>query len=83
MGITAQFDHKDYISAIKIILDKCEKYGVIPGIHVVQPDPKEVIQRIAEGFKMVAYSLDITMIGKACREGLKTVRKALKGGKDD
>ena len=74
MGITAQFGHPDYEKAVQTILNKCREYGLMAGIHVVQPDPDEVKRRIDEGFTMIAYSLDITMIGKACREGLREIR---------
>lgn len=70
MGITAQFEHPDYEKAWTKILNKCKEYNILPGIHVVQPQPEEVKQKIAAGFKMIAYSLDITMIGLACRNGL-------------
>ncbi len=77
MGITAQFEHPDYTKAVKRILDKCREYDVMPGIHVVQPDPVEVKRRLEEGFSMIAYSLDITMIGTQCRQGLNEIRNML------
>lgn len=77
MGLTARFDHPDYENAVQTILHKCQEYGVMPGIHVVQPNPEEVQERVKQGFKMIAYSLDITMIGKACIEGIKSIRNSL------
>lgn len=74
MGITAQFENQEYERVIQRILKKCREYHIIPGIHVVQPEVEAVRQRIDEGFKMIAYSLDITMIGNACREGLKKIK---------
>lgn len=78
MGITAQFKNPSYLSARDKIRGKCEEYGVMAGIHVVQPNPEEACERIKEGFKMIAYSLDITMIGTACRLGLDKIKKGLK-----
>jgi 2-dehydro-3-deoxyglucarate aldolase len=75
MGITAQFDKKDYKKAVATILQKCGEHGIMAGIHVVQPDADEVHKRMEEGFSMIAYSLDITMIGKACRDGLKSIKQ--------
>lgn len=77
MGITAQFEHPDYLHAIKTIVSKCNEFGVLPGIHVVQPSPDEVLGRIKEGFKMIGYSLDITMIGVASRNGLDIIKRHL------
>jgi 2-dehydro-3-deoxyglucarate aldolase len=74
MGITGQFNHTDYHDAIKTILDKCIKFNIEAGIHVVQPNVEEVFLRINEGFQMIAYSLDITMVGLMCRDGLKKIK---------
>lgn len=74
MGLTARFDHPEYDKAVKMILNKCQEYGLIAGIHVVQPEINEARKRIAEGFRMIAYSLDITMVGEACREGIKHLK---------
>ena len=62
MGITGEFDHPEFINAKKKILDSCIKNNIIPGIHVVQPNPEEFLQRKDEGYRLLAYSLDITMI---------------------
>lgn len=77
LGITSQFDHPSYLKALKTVLDKCEEYGILPGIHVVQPSPNEVLSKIKQGYRMIGYSLDITMIGDTCRKGLDQIRKGL------
>ena len=74
MGITAQFNHEDYIKAHDKILAKCKEYNIMAGVHVVQPDTVEVEQKLKQGFSMIAYSLDITMLGTACRNGLKIMK---------
>lgn len=70
MGITAEFNHPRYIEALSLIKSKCKEYNIIPGIHVVQPNISEMQQRIDEGFNMIAYSLDITMIGTSSLKGI-------------
>lgn len=74
MGITGQFDHPDMVNARKIVLESCKRHGIIPGIHVVQPDTNETIKRIAEGYKLIAYSLDITMLLRSSIQGLETIK---------
>ena len=74
MGITRQFDHPKMINAQKRILDACARHGITPGIHVVQPDIEEVKLRINEGYKFIAYSLDITMLITTCQSGLNAIR---------
>lgn len=74
MGITAQFDHPDYLSARDTILNACKKHGVVPGIHVVNPDPEEFIARANEGYQLIAYSLDITIVQRSCVAALESIR---------
>jgi 2-dehydro-3-deoxyglucarate aldolase len=74
MGITGQFDDPKIKEAERTVLESCRKHGVAPGIHVVQPHPDEAIARIKEGYLMIAYSLDITMLNSACKEGLAQIR---------
>ena len=77
MGITAQFEHPDYLAARAAILAACHRHAVVPGIHVVPPAPDQVKARIAEGFRFIGYSLDITMLTTACTEGLAEIRQGL------
>ena len=74
MGITAQFEHPEFLAARTTILDACRRHAVVAGIHVVQPAPAQVKARIAEGFRFIGYSLDITMLTSACTEGLAALR---------
>ena len=74
MGITGQFDHPKMIEARQRILEACEEHGVAPGIHVVPPDADEVVRRLHEGYRLIAYSLDITMLIQACQTGLSAIR---------
>ncbi len=78
MGITAQFEHPDYLAARATILAACQRHGIAPGIHVVSPVPGDVQARMAEGYRFIAYSLDITMLTTACVAGLATIREAQK-----
>lgn len=83
MGITGQFDHPDMIDATRQILNACRMHGVIPGIHVVQPVPDEVVSRYKEGYRFIAYSLDITMLLNSCVEGLSRIREKTERGNDN
>ena len=78
IGKTAQFKNDEYMSVEKRILDKCREYKIIPGIHVVNPDPEEFAKRVRDGFELIAYSLDITMLGTSCRNGIDKINQLLK-----
>lgn len=77
MGLTGQFDHPDYIQARDRILEACRHHNIVPGLHVVSPDPQQVIDRQAEGYRFIAYSLDITMLTTACQDGLREIRQGI------
>jgi len=74
MGITAQFEHPDYLEARDRILQACRQHNVVCGIHVVQPDTEELLKRSAEGYRFLAYSLDITMLMQTCTAGVAKLR---------
>lgn len=77
MGIPGEFEHPDFVLAQKSILEACLRHHVFPGIHIVQPKPDEVARAHSEGYRFIAYSLDITMLTNACLTGLTEIRKKL------
>lgn len=58
MGITAEFDNELFKSAIDRIRTLCEKNKVPCGVHIVKPDEVILKQRISEGYRFIAYSID-------------------------
>jgi len=79
MGITGQFDHKEMVEARQRVLDACRAREIAAGIHVVQPNVDEAVRRFQEGYRLIAYSLDITMLTHVCRRGLSEIRRQLPG----
>lgn len=74
MGLAGQFDHPDYVAALREIQAACVRHQAISGIHVVAVDPQEGKARLAEGYQLLAYSLDITMLTATCQKGLAALR---------
>ena len=79
LGVPRQFDHPDVRDAVKRILTACQEHAVAPGIHVVEPQPDEVKRRLDEGFRLIAYSLDILLLSGACRDGLQAISELIRG----
>jgi len=67
MGITGQFGHEKFITIMKTILDIAKSKGVPCGIHVVKPDNQELKQRIQEGYKFIAYSIDSVFLNSSSK----------------
>ena len=62
MGMTAEFEHPDFIAAMSHILKAAQRYKIPAGIHVVDPSESELTKRIADGYRFIAYSIDAIML---------------------
>jgi 2-dehydro-3-deoxyglucarate aldolase len=65
MGVTAQFDHADFLSALTWIRKKAAEHRIACGVHVVPPSPAQLEERIAEGDRFLAYSIDAVLLQAA------------------
>lgn len=74
MGRPGDLQHPDVQAAIERIRkagDRAKKPG---GIHVIEPDPDALQQRIQSGFNFLGYSLDIRILDSICRTHLQQIR---------
>ena len=69
-GVPGQFENPLFLEAMKKIGDVGFKSGKAPGIHIVEPDIDAFQLKIDQGYRFMAYSLDIRMIDVSCRAAL-------------
>lgn len=62
MGLTAQFDHPDFCTTMEIIRTLAAAKSIPAGVHVVAPSPEQLRQRLGEGYRFLAYSIDAVML---------------------
>lgn len=62
MGLTARFDAPEFLRAMEQIRLLCAQKHIPCGVHVVSPDAAELKQRIAEGYRFLAYSIDAVFL---------------------
>jgi len=74
LGFPGQFDHPLMVQAMETIHRIGLPSGKAAGIHVIEPDMEQLKQRLQEGYRFVAYSLDVRMIDRACRSALGSFR---------
>jgi len=74
LGVPGDFDHPLMKKAMQRIETVGSSSGKVPGIHIIEPDPHELKSRIDQGYRFVAYSLDIRMLDSTCRNGLNFIR---------
>lgn len=62
MGITAKFEEPEFMAAMDRILTLCRQRRISCGVHVVMPDAGALRQRITEGYRFIAYSIDAVFL---------------------
>ncbi len=70
LGVPGEFDHPLMKKAMQRIETVGTASGKAPGIHVVEPKADELKSRTEQGYRFVAYSVDIRMLDCACRKAL-------------
>ena len=76
MGIPGEFDNPQFTNVMKNIIETGDKFGAVSGIHVVEPDIEKLNNAINEGYKFIAYSVDIRMLDVTARAGIDKKRTA-------
>lgn len=77
LGVSGQFDHPDVLAALKEVQNTARRVDAVAGYHVVPPEPAQVHEKVREGYRFLAYSLDILFLGNSCRSGLRAIRENL------
>lgn len=73
MGMPGEFDRPEFVSAIQKILQTGIRVGCPAGIHIVEPDPEQLRKMISEGYRFIAYSVDIRMLDASARAGISVI----------
>lgn len=71
LGYPGQLDHPVVKDAIAHFANICNNAGMITGIYV--RDVEDAKNRIAQGFRYIAYSVDITILGEQYRNFLNSM----------
>ena len=77
MGHIGELNHPEVASAIEKVLEAGKRLGKPGGIHVVEPDQKQLQQRIAAGFSFIGYGLDIRILDTLCRNHIQNIKANL------
>lgn len=74
MGMPGEFERPEFQQAMNRILSTGLRMGCPAGLHIVEPDQPRLRQVIAEGYRLIAYSVDERMLDVAARSGLAAAR---------
>lgn len=74
LGVPGQLEHERVQEAQKRVREAAERADVPVGLHLVEPDPSRLPALLAEGFRLLVYSVDFRMIAASCRAAVEAVR---------
>lgn len=76
LGVPAQFDHPDYVTAVERVLRAATDAGKTAGIMTGGVQAGR--EHLAQGFRMLAYSGDVMIYGEALQQGIEALRQPAK-----
>lgn len=74
MGIAGQFQNVEFLDALKFILTEGKRLKCPAGIHIVEPDQDQLKAAIIDGYKFIAYGVDIRMLDVSARLGVNSAK---------
>lgn len=77
MGIPGEFDHPRFLDALHQILQAGIAANCPAGFHIVEPDPPRLRDMISEGYRFIAYGVDIRMLDEAARLGVRISKEVI------
>ena len=73
MGIPAQWDHPRYVSAVKALVDACNRHGKAAGFMAADDDWASRYREL--GFRIMAYGVDTMLLQQTLAAGLRNLRQ--------
>lgn len=73
LGIPGDFRHSLMQEAMQQIEKVAREFPKARGIHVVEPSIEDLQQKIEEGYRFIAYSIDIRILDTSCRFALSAI----------
>lgn len=74
-AVAGELKDPKVIKAEKKILEAAKKKNVAVGIHIVFPDVKELKARIKQGYRILAFGVDMTFLFQECRLAMAAFRR--------
>ncbi len=78
MGIPGHFDDTRFQDALSSIKETGKRLGCPGGMHIVEPDPGQLVRTRSEGYTFVAYSVDFRMLDVVARDGFAVAVEAVR-----
>ena len=67
LGLTGEFERKEFLSIIDQIKSSVDKASIPCGIHIVEPSIDLLEEKLSDGYRFIAYSIDSVFLNKYTR----------------
>ncbi len=78
LGCPGEFQNPMVVKAFDDVLKKSKKYKYQMGIHVVDPKPKVVAEKIKQGYIFIGVGTDFLFLNQHCQGCLKEIKELYK-----
>jgi 2-dehydro-3-deoxyglucarate aldolase len=75
MGMPGEFERDEFKEVVNTIFNAGVAEGCPAGMHMVEPDPERLERLVQEGYKILAYSVDIRMLDVSARVGAAKIKR--------
>ena len=76
LGVPEQYDHPDFMKAVRTIFTKARTRNIGAGIHFTG-DPTKQIEFLNAGANMLIHCADISLFARHLRRDLRTIKEAI------
>jgi len=74
LGVPGELTHPKMLEALAEVRRVQNTLSIVAGLHVVQPDPEVAKQKIAEGYRFIAFGIDYLFMLNHARETLRRIQ---------
>ena len=75
MNITGNFDHPEFVKVMDKIKQTAQSTNKLLGVHIVPPDTAKAINKIKEGYNLIAYSIDTVVLWSHFSEAIREIKR--------
>lgn len=75
LGVPGHLDHPQVLDALQRIKTVANEKKALAGFHVIPPSVEDLKARQSQGYRFLAFSLDILFLGQTCRDQLTLLRQ--------
>ena len=74
LGHPGEFNHPEVLTALERVKTVAIKHNALMGFHVIPTDVETLLDKVKEGYKFLAHSIDILFLGNGSHNSLAAIK---------